>query len=208
MISTIFPSPTLKQLIENRIKLKGLKRSDLIRLMGYSNISKGLRRLDRFFHALEAPDAGFVSKLQIVLDINTISLEKTISETRDAIEDNAKKSFVPHLVICVDFHPQPWFAAQVIQAECTIEVPPNILNLPSHEEMAEIISLYNERSGKLSYKERIIGFRYQRSYKSCLIFDRTLNCTEALSNNNTHRQPQNYFGNKVLNILTKDHIHS
>ncbi len=202
MISSVSALPTLQQFVENSIKSKGWTRRQLVQLMGYSNIAKGLRRLDRFSQTLEAPDSRFVSKLQIALETDPTSLEKAMSVTKDAIEDNAKKTFTPHLVICVDFHPQPWFAAQFVQAECTIKVSPDIRHLSFLEEMEMIISLYKERSEKLSFKERIIGFRYQRSYDSCLMFDKKQVCTEILLCN--AQQPAKYFGNKVLDILIKN----
>ena len=36
----------LKQLIEKRLEELGIRRGELVRRMGYSNISKGCRRLD------------------------------------------------------------------------------------------------------------------------------------------------------------------
>jgi hypothetical protein len=39
---------TLKSLIKQKIKEKGLSRSELVAVIGYTNISKGCNRLDAF----------------------------------------------------------------------------------------------------------------------------------------------------------------
>ena len=48
-------SPTLQQVVNDRMRSKGLSRHQLTQQIGYTNVSKGLRRLDAYLKTLTAP---------------------------------------------------------------------------------------------------------------------------------------------------------
>ena len=61
-------SPTLQQVVNDRMRLKGLSRYQLIQQLGYSNISKGIRKMDTYLRTLEAPNDEFIVRLLAALD--------------------------------------------------------------------------------------------------------------------------------------------
>ena len=71
-------SPTLQQIVNDRMRSKGLSRHQLIQQIGYTNVSKGLRRLDAYLETLTAPSDEFVSKLLDILGIDGPDLSKGI----------------------------------------------------------------------------------------------------------------------------------
>ena len=72
-------NPTLKSLIEQKIHHKQITPSDVVSAIGYTNTTKGIRRLSTFSNTLEAPSDSFVLKLLSVLEIDAISFKKAIS---------------------------------------------------------------------------------------------------------------------------------
>jgi hypothetical protein len=196
--------PTLQQVVNDRIKAKGLSRYQLIQQLGYTNISKGIRRMDTYLQTLEAPNDEFIIGLLSALDIGAMTFHKammaSLSEINTKVQAERKRLFKPHIQLLIDFLPQPWFAAQIIRAHCTISVPKEINHVSFQEELSAVFSLYNERVGRLSFKEKVIGFKYFRSHDCWLAFDGKFICTEISSPHLFPQRPR-LLGNKVLDVL-------
>jgi hypothetical protein len=197
-------SPTLQQVINDRMRSKGLSRHQLIQQIGNTNVSKGLRKLDTFLGTLAAPGDEFVSRLLDILGIDVPTYLRAYESSCDALAVQAKDSFSPYIVLNIDFLPQPWFAAQIIHARCTVPVPTDIIRLPFQKEIASVIALYNDRASKLSFGERIKGFRYYRNHDCCLVFDQEFACNE-ISSSYTFPQCQCRLGNRLLDTLINPH---
>lgn len=193
-------SPTLQQVVNDRMRSKGLSRHQLIQQIGYTNVSKGIRRLDAYLKTLTAPSDEFVSKLLDILGIDGPTYLRAYLSSCDAQAYQARESFIPSIVLSLDFLPQPWFAAQIINAKCTVQVPVDIKRLPFQQELASAIALYNDRVSKLSFGDIVIGFRYYRSHDCCLVFDQKLECIK-ISSSYTFPQRQCRFGNMLLELL-------
>jgi hypothetical protein len=95
--------PSLQKLITQRTKERGLNRSQLVQSIGYTNISKGIRRSDTYLRTLKAPSEEFVVKLLTVLEITGLQFLQALNVTQGAIEadEEAQEMFKPHLEILV-----------------------------------------------------------------------------------------------------------
>ncbi len=90
---------TIPKLITQRIKEKGLSRSQLVSAIGYTNISKGTRRLNHFLNTLEAPYEQFITKLLSILEIDALSFNKAVNASLDQFSVDAKRIFKPGKII-------------------------------------------------------------------------------------------------------------
>ena len=92
----------LQALVEDRMKELGLGRSDLARGMGYSNVSKGCRRVDELLD----DDLLLAVRLRnelahgLGLDVETVdrAIEATAARRRAQHWQEYRASFVPHAV--------------------------------------------------------------------------------------------------------------
>ncbi len=66
-------SPTLQELITSRLKEKNLSRSQVVQQIGYSNVSKGIRKFDTYLKTLSPPSDEFVSQLLSVLGVDGLT---------------------------------------------------------------------------------------------------------------------------------------
>ena len=96
---------TLQKLLTTKIKERGLSRSELVRLLGYTNVSKGLRRLDGYLTALHAPSDEFVVRLLSTLEINGLEFHKALTASINKINFDAyrraKEHLRPHIKLSV-----------------------------------------------------------------------------------------------------------
>lgn len=192
--------PTLQQLISQRMKEKGLSRSKLVQELGYTNIAKGIRRLDYYLINLKAPNDTFITELLRILEIDGFSFHRSLISSQETQTAKRRAAFQPHVIIGIDFQPRPWFAAQFILLQRTIS-----LNTTAHkgslmEEIVNVISLYKHRINQLSYKGSITGFSYYRDYNYCLVFDEKCDLIDIRITQHQN-QPEKTFGNRVIQVL-------
>ena len=62
--------PTAQELFAQRVKERGLSRSQLVQAIDHKNINKGIRRLDGFFRTLKALSGQYFQNLISVLDVD------------------------------------------------------------------------------------------------------------------------------------------
>jgi hypothetical protein len=109
--------PLLHELIETRLRITGLKRTELIRKWGYANISKGFRRLDQLARGIFVPtDAQFqqlASALQLPVGEIRDAFSRTLEANHKAQEEilaeehrRWRSAFKPH-AICTPVYPRP-----------------------------------------------------------------------------------------------------
>jgi hypothetical protein len=53
----------VRRFVESEMRVKAISRSQMVRKIGYRNINKGLRRLDRYLDTLNSPDSHFPDRL-------------------------------------------------------------------------------------------------------------------------------------------------
>ena len=73
---------SLQQIILKKAQDKDWSRKKLVEELGYSNVSKGLRRLDVFLETLTAPSDNFVRRLTEVLEIDVITFVGSYNVSR------------------------------------------------------------------------------------------------------------------------------
>lgn len=89
--------PTLESLIKQKIIEKGLSRTQLVSAIGYSNISKGCKRLDTFLKTLETPSEEFVTRITSVLEIDPVTFCRALAASRDQFSADLKRTFNPYV---------------------------------------------------------------------------------------------------------------
>jgi hypothetical protein len=97
-------------LIEDRCRELGLSRQDVVRRAGYTNLSKGHRRLDELLAGDLHATRGLIGKLSAALDVPVETVHEAVAETERKMweaEDAAwRAEFVPHAIILTE-HERP-----------------------------------------------------------------------------------------------------
>ena len=203
-MNTTASMPTLQQLVLSRMKEKGLSRSQIIRSMGLTNISKGLRRLDHFLQTLEYPSDEFVVRLLSVLDINGLEFCRAVTSTQSNMSESNRKVFTPYIRIQLGVQIRGAFAWQMVMNKCTTRVSEDIQALPFARELDAVIKAYtNHRDAQLadsSLIRHVTGFRYYRAHNYSLHFDAdlVLRKIEFLAPSPSGRLP---LANRLVNVL-------
>ncbi len=100
----------IQLLIEDRIRVLGLRRQDVARRAGYTNLSKGCRRLDELLAGDLHTTRGLIDRLPAALDVPAETVNEAVAETkrqRWAAEDAAwRAAFKPHGIILTE-HERP-----------------------------------------------------------------------------------------------------
>jgi hypothetical protein len=117
-------------LIDRRCRELGLTRADLIRNCGYSNVAKGLRRLEQLRSGDLSTTAGLAERLPDALGVPdnavTAAIERTRKQLCDAEDAAWRAAFKPHAVILTERSvPQPIFVAAVIGVDRLLREPLN-----------------------------------------------------------------------------------
>ncbi len=208
------PSITLQQLVNQKIRKKGLSRLQLVSALGYTNISKGCRRLDTYLTSLHPPSEEFLINFLAVLDINVLEFNKAVfcteSKANRAADRDAKERFHPHMILLVKMDISPLFVRGILYNKyCTQRFPEHIQTLPFNEEIEFVVSAYRERYDNFisNIGQRMAsqcvdrGFRYYRHYDSYLDFnaDGALVSIRAVEPAPEVKQP---LGNRVINMLS------
>jgi len=212
-MSNFTTPPTLQELISERTKEKGLTPSKLAQAIGYKNVAKGVRRLDIYLNTFKAPSDDFVRRLLMVLDIDGLSfhnaLARSVNKMHCKADREAKEHFRPYLELSIKMEISPSFAAYMLhQKYCVYRLPSEMQNLPFHEELNLVLSVYQEKIqhmvSSLSHPagKKLVdaGFIYYRHYDSYLKFNSegALVKTVAVQPVPETKQP---FGNRVFNLL-------
>jgi hypothetical protein len=172
---------SIQKFVLEQIKEKGLKRAEFVRRAGYTNISKGCRRLDDFLNGDEF-NPEFISRLKSALDDRSTKFEEQLRETKreiqceiDEKEELISRSFVPYLYCQTEHNiPSPIFACAMIGADRMKrrDLHKDFASMPERErdrirkkKIAEVLALYNGRiptfgliecfTQKLEYKDKV-----------------------------------------------------
>lgn len=195
--------PTLQNLIKEKIKEKDLSRSDLVRAIGYSNISKGCRRLDSLLNTLEIPSSNFINNLLEVLYITHTDFYNSLYASLDEFNFDAARNFKPHIEIILDIQIRPFFAYLAVKNMCSIPVHSEHQNQSLQGEIETIKTICNEHIDIVlneNLYRHIVGFKYFREHNYYLKFstDFILEDTVFVQNMPAGKVP---FGNRVIDML-------
>ncbi len=103
----------IKKFVNDRIKELGISKNEVVRRTGYTNLTKGLRRLEQFL--INTDTAGLVApSLHKALEIPFCELEAKVSETRKIIAEEYEESlrqreivereaYAPHLALFMEY---------------------------------------------------------------------------------------------------------
>jgi len=165
----------ITQLLSRTVKQSGLARVQIVEALGYSNLSKGCRRLDRHL-AGEIRDADFMARLAQVLAVPTVQLEVALEATvaqemkaEDlAREADRRSTFArrgPHLwtILPSGYHPS---LITVLGPEffLLVTIPSEVVELPDYEGLLEVGAIARAHFGDPNRRVRqAAGYIYRRS---------------------------------------------
>jgi hypothetical protein len=169
--------------LTNKFKASGLKKIDVVKDIGYKNISKGLRKLDSALSGnIEQTD--FIVKLSKVINFS-IEEFKDVYKNREKIikqqeYNECKNAFQPHLfAVTVNKIPSPIFVGAMFQHLRYIILDDNFLNQEYIDQLANIGNLIRyhivNNDGEISAFGKIKYYIFQRCFeeqkKDRLCFD-------------------------------------
>lgn len=168
-------SNPLQKLINRYLSDNGISRSDFAKQLGYTNVSKGLKRLDEFLVTLQSPNPDLPALILKHSDISKREFNLAYTAVAESINVELSKDFVPMIRVIPIYYPHPLWGMKHLN----IKVPSNVLLLPYGEEIKVICDLYlNFRADvKFDVPENWAsgakGFRYHRKFDKTLVFDKS-----------------------------------
>jgi len=134
----------LKILLTDYLKTHNLTRNTFIQKLGYTNTTKGLRRLDEF---IEHPkNNAFKVQLCKQLDISIESMNEIINKQMDLILKGKIKNFIPR--IWIKWNKEYPLLLMMDERNLNdiygIEVPKSLFNLPIKQQLQEVFHLYKQ----------------------------------------------------------------
>jgi len=118
----------IQKYVLEKMKEKHLGKGEFVKRLGYSNISKGCRRLDSFLAGEEYPE-NIISNLHTALDVDKnvinellreteIEFQKEMEEERLKRDEEGRKNFVPYLYCHTERRiPSPIFVCAILGAD-------------------------------------------------------------------------------------------
>lgn len=165
----------LQTLISETAKSRNLSRTDIVRLMGYKNTTKGLRKLDHFLATLEGHSI-FTERLPDILGIRIDAYDRAIKEVWEEQETKKAAAFRPYIWIFLNPLPSPLFVLSFMIERVRLDVPAGITEHSFDEEMAIVTGLYKSHCQKYDGHLQpdycaFNGFTYNRRYGEAFVFD-------------------------------------
>jgi hypothetical protein len=170
----------LGRFIIEEMKMRGIKRSELVFRLGYANINKGLRALDLCIKQGD-PHPFVVQNLHTALSVDHSVIAKVLEITEqqrlDEQEARARKYFRPHLWIITE-RERPTSITMALfsgMTEKRVGLPPDINALPFEDqlEIAELVVLkhYAEHKGNWHFFGKIVGYYFFHSFRENVRYD-------------------------------------
>ena len=176
----MYPKYPIGRLIVAAMKENNIKKSELVKAIGYLNINKGIRKLDACITGEEI-HKKLLFNVGRVLEIDDQTLNEAIKKTLEEIKHKQEKQerlhFKPHIYIK---HSES--TPRSITTVCFIgvsyfkhiELPSNI-HILSEEKQIEIVSKiinkhYQIEEGKIQMFGHITGYIYRKTYDDSIEF--------------------------------------
>jgi hypothetical protein len=181
----------LQTLISETMAAKGLRKGQIISLLGFKNISKGIRRFDAFVEdGVDSP--GMLDRLPSALGLPAETVyaayEQMLEQMRTEAETQRKASlerlraeFRPHIRVQTDRRvPSPIFVVAMTGGPdrwLRISLPEEITVLPEYDQMEEVAEIvrqhHAERKGWAGPFGSINGYYYRAEFEKAVEFSVT-----------------------------------
>ena len=180
----------LSVLINRYISKNNLSRNKLAQSLGYKNISKGLRNLNKY--CLTLKDTNNISK-KLSEILNIPEFENAVYDVQSKIELKARSQFKPLVQVILSRRPSPLFVASFCPQLWHVEIP-DIKNCNFEQELQKIFKAYQKQQLKVNHRRKYKhfienieqkdkdsrpyswtvgnGYRYFRTYATTLEFNR------------------------------------
>ena len=178
----------LQNYVREVMQARGLKKSAVVKALGYTSISGGCRRFDRFLEGTSL-NQKIISGLPVALGVPEDEVQERLRETREEIrrhkeevrrrkKEEARKrqaqeraNFTPYLFCRTELSvPSPIFVCAFMGADRMrkLTLPPDYNHLPPSRQdkvrREAISSALHRFGGTIPSFGKILGFVLQRSY--------------------------------------------
>lgn len=134
---------SLKTLINKHLQQQRLSRSQLVRMLGYTNINSGIRVLDKFIDSpSNRPLSDFASNIQTVLKIPAEDFNKAIAARYAHVNKESIARFKPSIRVTWSRKPNLLMTAQPYKHLYEINLPDSILTQAIKEQVPQVIAIY------------------------------------------------------------------
>jgi hypothetical protein len=181
----------LQTLISETMAAKGLRKAQIVSLLGFKNITKGIRRFDAFVvDGVDSP--GMLDRLPSALGVPAetvrVAYEQTLDQMRAEAEaqrtanlERLRIEFRPHVRVRTERTvPSPIFVVAMTGGPdrwLRINLPEEIIALPENsqiEQAAEIIRQHHaEHKGWAGPFGSITGYHYRSEFEKAVEFSVT-----------------------------------
>lgn len=167
----------IQEYVIRTMREKGLKRSEVVQRLGYTNVAKGCRRLDQLLHNLEY-NRTIMNNLHVALGVTRQEVQEKLEETAREIEqerlqeeERERRVFVPYLFCQTERRiPSPIFVCAILNAVSMkyVYLPPDY-NQRSDSEQEEIrraliAEKLGKNDGRIPSFGKITCFTLRRAY--------------------------------------------
>ena len=148
----------LQTLVSETMAAKGLRKSQIVSLLGFKNITKGIRRLDAFVaDGVDFP--GMLDRLPSALGVPAETVHAAYEQTLDQMRTEAeaqrsarlerlRAEFPPHVQVKTERTvPSPIFVVAMTGGpDCwlRISLPEEITALPEHDQIAQVAEIIRQ----------------------------------------------------------------
>ena len=172
---------TIQKYVLEKMKEKGIRRSEFVQRIGYSNVSKGCRRFDEFINGKDY-NRKIVENIYMALAVAKEEVDDKLRETkleiqREIEEENVRqadferKSFVPYLYCHTEYkRPSSILTCALIQADRfrTRNLPLYFNSLSRKDQNSAVKKLIEEilkrHNGQIPTFGKIICFTVRKDY--------------------------------------------
>lgn len=181
----------LQTLISEKMVAKGLRKAEIVALLGFKNINKGIRRFDAFAEGAD-DNSGMLNRLPFALGIPVETVQAAYEQMLDQLRVEAeaqrrehleqlRAAFFPHIRVRSERTcPSPIFVVAMTGGPdrwLRVSVPKEITALPKPdqlEQVAEIIRQYHtEHRGSAGPFGSINGYYYRPEFERAVEFSVT-----------------------------------
>ena len=169
------------RIVAKRADELGINRVELVKLLGYANTDKGLRRFDKFI-ATGRITTHLLKGLPDVLGLDTVDVETASATTRQQIADReeatVRERFRPHILVLAkreDGKHIPAFMQAWFWENRVIELPNDFDSWSSSKQVGQAARIvrrhFGENGGEQGIWGTITGYRLQLTFDHAVVLN-------------------------------------
>jgi len=172
-------SNPLQSLISNYLKTQHISRANFAKQLGYTNVSKGLKRLDNFCLSLKSPNPQFAELILKNTNISKTEFELAIKAILEKLNNERSQEFSPSIFVIPIYYPSLLMTMKFLSLKI-----PKISELSYEDEIKAIGNVYLDFRKKVTntspsnWSSGEKGFKYHRKFNQTLIFDKNCKLVE------------------------------